>query len=370
MEFDIETAVNPRVLSADKYDMKLVTTCWRHEEDVLRAMSNESPYPPLQSVRDAVKRAANRINWYPEDAAESAPLRTKLASYASLSPENVSLANGSMELLDLLFHIFIAQPEVDEVILPAPDYTPYPIRAHLFGARTKLVPGGEDVDKLADGVIEAITEDTKFILLSRPNNPTGKVMPGNDLLRILDSGVLTVVDEAYIEFAEEGTTVASWIDSSDNLIILRTLSKAFGLAGLRLGYVLAKPQLIELFDRARAVFNVNLVAMLAASAALDDLERVRQRVKEQCQTREWLEDQISQIPGLRPVPSQANYVLVSVEDPHKNAAEIVQALFPRGFCVRDMSSKPGLASNRYFRITVGRPPDMERLVHEIRALVE
>lgn len=370
MEFDLEAAVNPRVLSASKYDMKLVTTCWRHEKDVLRAMSNESPYLPLESVQEAVRSVANKINWYPEDAAESKSLRTELASYASLSPENVSLANGSMQLLDLLLQIFIAQPGTDEVILPAPDYTPYPIRAQLFGAQTTLVMGGEDVDKVADGVIEAMTGNTKLILLSRPNNPTGKVMPANDLARILDRGVLTVVDEAYVEFADEGTTVASWIDNWDNLIILRTLSKAFGLAGLRCGYALANSPIIELFDRARPVFSVNLVAMLAASAALHDFEHVRQRVEEQCQTREWLIDQLSKMPGLRPIASQANYVLVSVDDPDRNAGEIVRSLFPRGFCVRDMSGKPGLAPDRYFRITVGTPQGMELLVREIRTLVE
>ncbi|MBL7064559.1 MAG: histidinol-phosphate transaminase [Anaerolineae bacterium] len=369
MALDIKAIVNPRVLEATKYNMKHVTICWQHEGKLQRAMSNESAYPPLESVQAAVRDIVSKANWYPEDASECMSLREQLAAYASLRPENVTLGNGSMELLDILFQTFIAQPGVDEVIIPAPDYTPYSLRARFFGAVVQFVVGGEDTDKIADDILESVTPRTKFVLMSRPNNPTGKVMPRDDVLRILDSGVLTVVDEAYVELADEGTMVAPWINDWDNLIVLRTFSKGFGLAGLRLGYLLATPEIIHCANLVRHVFNVNLVTMAAAEASLNDLDNVRARIVEQRQTREWLTEEIKRMPGLRPIPSQGNFILVDVADSGKKATEFVEGLFERGIYVRDFSKKQGLEPDRYFRITVGQPGGMERLAQELRDLL-
>jgi histidinol-phosphate aminotransferase len=368
MTLDVKRLVNPRALEAAKYDMKHVTVCWERDGKIQRAMSNESAYAPLESVQAAIRNIAPKVNWYPEDASECISLRQKLAAYTSLQPENVTLGNGSMELLDILFQTFIGLPSSDEVIIVAPDYTPYSIRARLFGAVVRFVVGGEDTDKVADGILEAITPRTRFVLMSRPNNPTGKVMPREDVLRILDSGVLTVVDEAYVELADEGTLVAPWINDWGNLIVSRTFSKAFGLAGLRLGYLLATPEIIHYVNLVRHVFNVNLVAIVAAEAALDDLDNVRGRIDEQRQTRDWLVEEIARVPGLRPIPSQGNFILVDVADSGRKPAEFVEKLFERGICVRSFSKKQGLAPDRYFRITVGQREDMERLAQELYAI--
>ncbi len=369
MELDVKTLVNPRALEATKYNMKHVTVCWEHDGELQRAMSNESAYPPLESVQQAIRDIASKANWYPEDASECMSLREKLAAYTSLRPENITLGNGSMELLDILFQTFIAQPGVDEVIMPVPDYTVYSIRAQFFGAVVRFAVGGEDTDKVADDILGAVTPRTKFVLLSRPNNPTGKVMPREDVLRILDSGVLAVVDEAYVELADEGTTVAPWINDRDNLIVLRTFSKGFGLAGLRLGYLLANPKIIHYTNLVRHVFNVNLIAITAAEASLNDLDHVQARLDEQRQTREWLTEEIARMPGLHPIPSQGNFILVDVADSGRQPAEFAEQLFQRGIYVRDFSKKRGLAPDRYFRITVGQRNDMERLAQELRDLL-
>jgi histidinol-phosphate aminotransferase len=368
MTINVEKLVNPRALQATKYSQEHVTVCWEHDGEIQRAMSNESAYSPLESVQAAIRDIAGKVNWYPEDASECASLRDKLAAYTSLQRENVTLANGSMELLDILFQTFIAQPGTDEVILVAPDYTAYSIRGRLFGAVTRFAIGGEDTDKVADDILELVTPRTKFVLLSRPNNPTGKVMHSEAILRILDSGVLTVVDEAYVELADEGTEVTPWINNWDNLIVSRTFSKAFGLAGLRLGYLLATPQIIHYVNLVRHVFNVNLVAMVAAEASLDDIDNVKARIDEQRRTRKWLTGQIAQIPGLRSIPSQGNFILVDVADSGRKPEEFVSQLLNRGILVRDFSKKHGLDPDRYFRITVGQRQDMERLVQELRSL--
>jgi histidinol-phosphate aminotransferase len=368
--FDPQDAINPRVLQVAKYDMKHIALCWEREGVLQRAMSNESAYPPLESVRAAIRDVASKANWYPEDASECVSLRERLASYASVQPENVTLSNGSMELLDTLMQTFIGKPGTDEVIMPAPDYTAYSIRAPLFGGVVRFVAGGEDVDKIADGVLESITPRTKVILLSRPNNPTGKVMPRSDVLRILRLGIPTVIDEAYVELADEGTSLAPWIAEWDNLLICRTFSKGFGLAGLRLGYLLASPAIIHFTNRVRHVFNVNLVAMVAAEASLNDMDNVRARLEKQRQTREWLTVELEQIPGLRPIRSQANFLLVDMADTGKPVSKLVAELLERGISVRDFSQKRGLRPNRYFRITVGMHPDMVQLAEVLRALLE
>jgi histidinol-phosphate aminotransferase len=365
---DTKALVNPRVVKAVKYDMKHIAVCWEHDGELHRAMSNESAYPPLESVQAAIRNIASKVNWYPEDASQCLSLREKLATYTSLDAENITLGNGSMELLDILYLTFIGHPGTDEVVMVAPDYTAYSIRARLFGAVVRSVVAGEDTDKVADGILEAITPRTRFVLLSRPNNPTGKLMPRSDILRILRTGVLTVVDEAYVELAPEATTVAPLIPEWDNLLVSRTFSKGFGLAGLRFGYLLANPEIIHYVNLVRHVFNVNLVAVVAAEASLDDIDKVRARLDEQRQTRDWLTTQIEQIPGLRPLPSQSNSILVDVEGSGRSATGYTEGLLARGFFVRDFSKKPGLEPDRYFRITVGRPREMDQLAQALRKL--
>jgi histidinol-phosphate aminotransferase len=139
---------------------------------------------------------------------------------------------------------------------------------------------------------------------------------------------------------------------------------------LRLGYLLANPEVIDFVNRVRHVFNVNLVAVAAAEASLDDLENVWARLIEQRQTRDWLTQELARIPGLRPIPSQGNFILVDAVGSGTRVTRIVEELFARGIYVRDFSAKPGLEPDRYFRITVGQPTQMEQLAQEIRCLME
>jgi len=358
--------VNPRVLEVPEYDQKHVTVCWKQEPRIQRLMSNESSYEPLGNVQQAINEVASKVNWYPEDADYALELRERLAEYTGLSPENVTLGNGSMEILDLLFQTFIVERGRDEVLMPAPDYSAYPIRAGLFGWASKPVVVGEELDQAADRLLEAITPQTRMILFSRPHNPTGKVIPAEDVLRLLETGLLVVVDEAYVELADEGTSLTSLIKKWDNLIALRTFSKGFGLAGLRIGYLLAIPEYVKFVNMTRHIFNVNLVAMHAGKAVLENMGEAMQVIEEMRQTRDWMVQELRQIPGLRPVKSQANFVLVDISGSGMAASEFVAYLYEQGFFVRDFSNKFGLKEGRYFRITVGRRKHIERLVQKLK----
>ena len=366
MSLDIKKLVNPRTLNLPEYDQIHVTICWQNA-GIQRLMSNESSYVPLESVQKAIRDFSSKVNWYPEDGNYALKLRTQLAGYTDTKMDNITIGNGSMELLDLLFQTFITRPGEDQILIPAPDYTAYTNRVKLFGYIPQFATCGENVEKAAGEILNKLNPDTKLILFSRPNNPVGKITPKKDILHLLESGVLTIVDEAYVELADPGTSVAALVSQWDNLIVLRSFSKGFGLAGLRLGYVLAHPDVIKYINKVRHIFNVNLLAIVAAEALMDDIKNAQRNIDEIRATRDWLEKSLAVLPGFRVIPSRANFLLVDVGASNKKAGVFVDYLYENGFFVRDFSKGAGLDKDRYFRITIGYRKDMQRLLD---ALIE
>ena len=363
MKFD--KLINPRLFQIPDYDQIHVTKCWQ-DESIHRNMSNESNYAPIPAVQEAICNAAKDANYYAEDPTYAVSLREKLAAYSSVKTENVALGNGSIEVLDLIFQIFMAEPGVDEAVLLQPDYSAYVPRMIYFGWNIKYANVSEGLDKAADQVMNSITEKTKFVLLSRPNNPMGFVMPEEEIRRMLETGKIIIVDEAYIEMADEGTSVSDWVNEYENLIVLRTFSKGFCLAGIRLGYMLADPEIVKFINRSRHIFNVNLAAMRAGEAAMDHLDEYRKVFKQLANTRDWLIEELGKIKGFKPIPSQANFVMVDVKDSSKTATEIVNFLYEKGFFVRSFAKKAGLEPDTHFRISVGKQEDMETLVSDLK----
>jgi histidinol-phosphate aminotransferase len=363
---NIISLLNPRILDLPEYDQKHITICWQKDGLIERLMSNESSYEPLPCVQKALQKYIAKANWYPEDVNYALSLRQKLANYVGLNAENITLGNGSTELLDLLFQTFLKNPGQDEIILPAPDYAAYPIRAKFFGYNVQKVICGENVDHFADYLLERVTPDTALILFSRPNNPMGKVVSREDVIKILKTGIMTVVDEAYVELADEGTSVVALVPQYNNLIVLRTYSKGFGLAGIRLGYLASNPEVVKYVNRVRHIFNVNLLALAAGEAIVDNLDEARININAIRETRDWMVNALNQISGLIAIPSQANFIMVDVSTSQIEASVYVNHLFENGFSVRNFSKTYGLEPNRYFRITVGKREAMEKLVECLR----
>ena len=368
MTIDYQKLINPRLFQIPDYDQSHVTKCWQ-DPSIHRNMSNESNYPPIQAVQDAICGAAKDANYYAEDPTYALSLRGKLADYASVKTENVALGNGSIEVLDLIFQIFMSNLGEDEAIILQPDYSAYVPRLVYFGWNIKYAKLEDGLDKAADQVMDAISDKTKFVLFSRPNNPMGTVMPEEEIKRMLGTGKIIIVDEAYIEMADEGTSVSSWVNEYDNLIVLRTFSKGFCLAGIRLGYLLANPEIVRFLNRSKHIFNVNLAAMRAGEAAMDHLDEYRQIFRKLVDTREWLTKELATIDGFKPIPSQANFVMVNVKDSKKTATECVDYLLEKGFWVRTFAKKAGLEPDTHFRISVGKQKDMEKLVENLKAFV-
>ena len=366
---DLKAIVNPRLFDIPDYDQGHVTKCWQ-DPSIRRQMSNESNYAPISAVQEAICKSAANANYYAEDPSYALSLRQKLADYASVKAENVALGNGSIEVLDLLFQVLLAKPGEDEAILLQPDYSAYVPRLKYFGWKIKFAQLSTGLDKAADQVMTAISDNTKFVLLSRPNNPMGSVMPREEISRMLDTGKIIIVDEAYIEMANEGTSVSEWINEYDNLIVLRTFSKGFCLAGIRLGYMLANPELVRYVNRSRHIFNVNIAAMAAGEAAMDNLDEYRKVFRKLAETRDWLCEALDEIPGFKPIPSQSNFVMIDVKDSGKTATECVDFLLRKGFFVRSFAKKAGLEPDTHFRISVGLPKDMEELVADLKVFTE
>lgn len=360
--------VNPRIFEIPDYDQIHVTKCWQ-DDTIRRQMSNESNYAPIPAVQAAICEAGIHANYYAEDATYALSLRSKLANYCKVKAENVALGNGSIEVLDLIFQIFMTEPGKDEVVLLKPDYSAYVPRLTYFGWQIKYAQLTENLSESADQVMAAISDRTKFVLFSRPNNPMGFVMPEQEIRRMLNTGKIIIVDEAYVEMADEGTSVSEWVNEYDNLIVLRTFSKGFCLAGIRLGYMLAHPEIVLYINRSRHIFNINLAAMMAGEAAMDHLDEYRQVFRKLAETRDWLVAEVDKIPGLQAIPSQSNSVMINVDESGKTATQFVDMLLEAGFFVRSFAKKEGLKPDTHFRVSIGLPKDMRELVAHLKNFV-
>ncbi len=366
---ELKEFVNPRVFDIPDYDQGHVTQCWKNK-NIHRLMSNESSYSPIPPVIKAIRNIAPYANFYPEDPTYSLSLRSKLAKYSTVDIKNITLGNGSIEILDLLFQLFLSKPGNDECILMQPDYSAYTPRLKYFGWNINVATCPENIEQAMSNMIQMITPKTKIILFSRPNNPLGTIIPKKDIQDLLNTGLIIIIDEAYIEFANKNDSLTSWVKDWDNLLVTRTFSKGFGLAGIRLGYLIAHPNIINYVNRSRHIFNVNITAIAAGEAAMDHVSEYKRRFKIIIKTRDWAQEEINKIPGLKVTKSKGNFIMVNTEESGIHAQEYVSYLLENNFFVRDFSNKHGLKPNTNFRISIGRPEEMKEVVTLLSAFVD
>ena len=357
----IEDYVVPWVRDAEDYSDSHIEFAWKHPE-ILRMMSNENPLPPSESVVDAVVERTRQGNLYPNTGPE---LRQKLGKAVGLSAVNVILGNGSTDILDVIIRTFVAPG--DEVVIPVPTFSMYETRTRVNGGVPVLVDMTPNLYWDIEGIIGAVNAKTKLIFICSPNNPIGNEIENEDLRRILELGLPTVVDEAYYELESEPHTWAEFIQEFPNLIVTRTFSKAFGLAGLRVGYAFADSAVVSYLMRIRIPWNVSLISLTAALAALEDEEDLHKKQNTILQGRLYLYEQIEQIPGLRAFPSEGNFVLIDASSLGKTSREIVDDLITRGVLIRPMSSHR--MKRGFIRVTVGTPQQNRRFMQLLRSYV-
>lgn len=333
---------------------------------IVKLDANENPYGPAPAVIEALAEY-NYYHIYPDP--QQTELRDALAKYAGVAAEHILPSHGADEMLDYLCRIFLKPG--DAIIDCPPTFGMYSFDAQLAGAQVievwRRADYGVDVDAVERAVLEQPAQNgrVKLLFLTSPNNPSGTWLPDGDLVRLLRLPVMVVLDEAYIEFSDHPSRVG-WVLHHDNLVVLRTFSKAAGIAGLRLGYGVCPAWLMAELWKFKQPYNVNVAATVAGLASLRDLDYLRATVEKLKSERRRLSALLATIPYLEPQPSEANFVLCRVVE--RSAKAIKQELERQGILVR-YYSKPGL--DNCIRVSVGKPEQTDRLMtvlHEIDGL--
>lgn len=330
--------------------------------DVVKLASNENPMGCSPQVTLAVTEQLSQLARYPDG--NGYYLKQALADFNDVNIDQITLGNGSNDLLDILARGFVGTD--DAIVYSQYAFVVYSMLAKMQGATGVEVPAqrfGHDLNAMSQAVQD--NPNTKIVFIANPNNPTGTQLEHKALRQFVagvPSSVLVVLDEAYIEYSPESNNRAL-IEDFDNVVIVRTFSKAYGLAGLRVGYALSSVAVADLLNRIRQPFNVSRVGLAAAAAALGDqdfIEKVRLTNEEQMR---WLEKQFDAL-GLGFVKSYANFIMVEMDD--ENALSINQALLEQGVIVRPLV---GYGLPTWLRITVGVAEDNMRLIDTLRSIL-
>jgi histidinol-phosphate aminotransferase len=314
-------------------------------------------------VLEAIIKYAKMSNRYPD---QGLVVRGKLAQINGLGgAENVMLGNGSSEVFDNIFRCFLAPGE--EVIQHTPCFGIYKLRGTILGGKMVSVPmiyKDKGLHYDAAGIINAITDKTKIIAIANPNNPTGNFMDAKDFVRIAETGIPFTIDEAYVEYAGLGLSQVGLTRKFKNVIITRTLSKAYGLAGLRFGYAMGDKDVIGQISAALLPWNVGTIPMWAALAALEDTEALAFRVKYNNSEVDFITEALSEIPGMVVFPSKANYILFDCGKTGKKGKDMVAYAEQKGLIFRPETEKYG--SDGWFRITIGSKEENRMAVDVVR----
>lgn len=349
------------LFDAQPYDARHHDFAWQHRE-LARLMSNECPLPPHPSVIAAAVESIGDANLYPNSGWE---LRDALAAFVGVDSSMVVLGNGSTELLDVATRTFL-EPG-DEAVISVPTYAFFETQVRLHGGHPVLVQMTDDLRFDVDAIRAAIGERTKLVFLCSPNNPIGRSWTVPELEAVLEAGVPTVVDQAYLECGYS-TSFASLVERHRNLITTRTMSKAFGLAALRVGYAVADPAVIDLLLRVRIPFSLSLVAIRAALAAVRDPAILEERRRYISDERDRLFAALRELPGVVPWPSDGNFITMDVTATGRTSADLVDEVRAEGMLLRRMTAHR--LDGQYVRVTIGTIEQNDRFLDSFgRAVV-
>lgn len=298
-------------------------------------------------------------NRYPDPLQWS--LKKELAKIKGVPPQNIFIGNGSDEVIDIAFRIFCT-PGQDNVIICPPTYGMYKVCAGINDVAVKEVLLTEEFQLDVEGILSAVDERTKLLFICSPNNPTGNDINREDIELLMNNfGGITLIDEAYINFSQQKTFIQELLEY-ENLIVMQTLSKAWGLASLRLGLGFASEGIIELFNRVKPPYNINLASQQLGIKALTNVKEVNANIINILQQRNWVHDQLQQFNFIHVIyASDANFILVKVDD----ADKLYQYLLLHRIIVRNRSKEP-LCDN-CIRITIGTSEENQKLINTLKS---
>lgn len=325
---------------------------------------NENPYDLQESLKQRVVEQALARAWSRYPDFDSKELLEKLAGFSGWRADGILAGNGSNELIEALLLVTVGPGT--RVLVPEPTFTLYALLTRILGGEVIPAPLGPELEYQPDELRQLRRELAAGVtIVCSPNNPTGGVLEPAELARLCEDGDgLVVVDEAYHEFS--GQTAVELLPHHKNLVVLRTFSKAMGLAGLRIGYLLAAPELAREINKARLPYNLNFFSQAAALAALEDWDTLRRNVERLVAAREDLLHRLYRIPGVRPYPSRANFILFEIAE--HEPKRVFETLYGRGVLVRDVTSYPRLA--RCLRVSIGTDEENDRFLTALRHALE
>jgi histidinol-phosphate aminotransferase len=326
------------------------------EADIIKLDANENPYGCSPKVRRALAKYPY-LNIYPDS--NQTVLRDSLSKYVGLGPEYLVAGNGSDELIDLLLRMFVAPG--NEVIINVPTFDMYRFCTEVCRGKPVNVLRKKNFEVDVDAIKGAVTPKTRIIFVASPNNPTGTIINEKDILELTKLGLPLVIDEAYYEFS--GQTVAPLVPRYSNLMVLRTFSKWAGLAGLRIGYGIFPAKIADILIRIKPPYSINRAANVAAQESIKDRDYLLGTVQEMIKERYRLMEKLKQLDFLRPVPSQANFILCEVV--RGDARWFQDELEKRGILIRYYNTP--LLRN-CFRISVGKPEHTDKIIDALKSL--
>jgi len=324
-------------------------------KDIIKLASNENPLGPSPMALKAIQETLAKLNRYPDGGCHD--LVKKLSDKFNVAPDNIVLGNGSDDIIGMLVLAFLRPG--DEAVLPKPSFLMYDIAVRSVGATPVYVPlKFLSID--LEGMKERISPNTRMIFICNPNNPTGTIVSAQDFdafIHAIPQDIVVVVDEAYIEFARDKNCVSAvrYADMGRPVVTLRTFSKVYGLAGLRVGYGIMAQEIAALLNRVRHPFNVNSVAQTGAAAALEDTAFFEKTIRLIHEGLDFFYESFDRL-GIKYVPTQANFFLIEVS---KDANKVFESLLRLGIIIRSMAS---YGYSNYIRVNAGLPEENTRLV--------
>ncbi|MBI2318485.1 MAG: histidinol-phosphate transaminase [Betaproteobacteria bacterium] len=338
------------------------------ESRIIKLASNENPLGFSPLAKAAIERALAELPRYPDGNAFG--LKAALARRYGRPAETIVIGNGSNDVLELAASAFLAPGRA--AVYSQHAFAVYPLATQARGARSIVVPA-RDFGHDLPAMLAAITPETRVVFVANPNNPTGTFVDAATMeafLKEVPGDVVVVVDEAYTEYLppEKRYDCVRWLDAYRNLVVTRTFSKVYGLAGLRVGFALCDPGVADLLNRVRHPFNVNSLALAAAEAALEDREFVERSFRVNREGMAQLERGFQAL-GLQYIPSSANFITVRIDraDGKPQAAAVYEHLLRRGVIVRPVA---GYGMPDHLRVTVGLPEENEALLAALRAVLK
>jgi len=336
---------------------------------MIKMASNENPFGPSPMALEAIRAAAAEVHLYPDN--DASELRMALTARHQLAEEQIFIADGSLGILDVVARTLLVPGT--NCISSERSFISYPLITKSIGARFIEVPMRDDAYDL-DAIAEAIDEQTRVVILANPNNPTGTMFDADateTFLHRVPESVLVILDEAYSDFAEHfapqrDITYSRSFDyvraNRPNVLVLRTFSKAHGLAGVRLGYACGDPELLRYFARVRNSFSISVVAEAAGLAAIRDLEHIRKTVENNAVGAAWLMERFKEL-GIQAVPTSANFIYFTVDEDANAFTKRMQA---EGVIVRSLVS---WGAPNAVRVSIGTPEQNETFFRALKKLV-